>query len=53
MPRLFRNVHHQLPFDTSSLRLFGTCSYKPIPKDLPSSSIQHRAEARSWTWPHF
>src|SRR3954454_9883194 len=43
MPRLFRNGHHQRPFRPSSLRLFGTCSYKPIPKDLPSSSIQHRA----------
>jgi hypothetical protein len=39
------HVHHQLSFDPSSLRLFGTCSYKPIPKELPSSSIQHRALA--------
>jgi len=28
--------------------LFGTCSYKPIPKDLPSSSIQHRALASTF-----
>jgi hypothetical protein len=33
-PLFFRNVHHQQPFDSSSLRQFEAWPYKPTPKDL-------------------
>jgi hypothetical protein len=35
-------------FDRSSSWLFGACSYKPAPKGLPPSLVQHRAQKRAF-----